>query len=431
MFESLSLISGPVPLAVLAASCLAVLGTVGWRRRIALKRQLLIGVPAAALATVALLMLFQRMGITNYGLPLTSALWGGFILLAIGLGAAGWTRLGWRQRAVAILALPLTLMSAGVLVNRQFQYLPTVGALTSYGSQHETTERALEKLRGTSKDASKLGYVVQIDIPGTKSHFNARPANVWLPPVWFADPTRKLPVIELLPGAPGSPSDWLVAGGAQQTAQAYATAHRGVAPIIVMPDPNGSETADTECVDSPLGNAETYLTEDVPDFVEKKFGAASATGSWAIAGLSAGGACSTMLALRHPDLYAAFADYSGLEGPTVGETMQPALTTQQLFGGSTAEYDAHQPAKLLATKRYPGMGGWFEVGSIDTGPLAAQQKLVPPARAAGITTCAAVIPNGNHDFETWTQTFRDSLPWLAARLRLTAAPASTAPATCS
>lgn len=55
----------------------------------------------------------------------------------------------------------------------------------------------------------------------------------------------------LLHGTPGTPQDWIDGGQAAATADAYAAAHGGRAPILVMPDINGSIDADTECVDSP------------------------------------------------------------------------------------------------------------------------------------------------------------------------------------
>ena len=189
-----------------------------------------------------------------------------------------------------------------------------------------------------------------------------------------------------------------------------------------MPDSNGSDFADTECVDSPLGNAETYLTVDVPAFMRANFGASTAPDSMAVGGLSAGGMCATMLALRHPTLYGAFGDYAGLTSPTVGESVNPQATTRALFGGSTAAYQAHDPLHLLATGTYPGMGGWFEVGTGDGGPLAAQRELVPMAQQAGIDVHAVEVPGAGHTFSLFAQAFADSLPFLSCRLGMTPDP---------
>src|SRR5437764_13987889 len=97
------------------------------------------------------------------------------------------------------------------------------------------------------------GIVVSIDIPGRSSGFQARPAQVYLPPAWFDHPRPKLPVVVLLHGTPGTPADWVDGGMAKVTADRWASGHGGVAPIVVMPDVNGSAFADTECVDSARG----------------------------------------------------------------------------------------------------------------------------------------------------------------------------------
>jgi S-formylglutathione hydrolase FrmB len=427
--SSISLVSGAVPVLAVTLAVLLLVGAVGWGRRRALRRQLFVALPVGILGVVGFTVLGVAVGFASDDLPAAFPLWLGMIVLALALCVVGWTSVRVWQRIVGILAVLATTLSAGVLVNASYGYLPTVGSLGGTSAEQVSTERDLARLRSRS-DADE-GLTVQVTIPGTVSGFAARQAYVWLPPVWFRDPARRLPVVELLSGAPGSPADWTRAGGADTTAQAFAAAHDGVAPILVMPDSNGSTTADTECVDSPVGHAETYLTVDVPSYVEKHFGAATTPGSWAVGGLSEGGECSLMLALRHPQLFSTFADFSGLQGPTVGETMQPQATTEQLFGGSTAAYAAHAPVDLLGSRTYPGLGGWFEVGSLDTGPLQAQQQLVPLARSAGITTCAAVVPGMAHSFQLWTAAFQDSLPWMAHRLGLAPAPSSTSPATCA
>ena len=201
-----------------------------------------------------------------------------------------------------------------------------------------------------------------------------------------------------------------------------------------MPDQNGTVDNDTECVDSSRGNAETYVTVDVPRFMRKTFGALpqpkGGRPTMAIAGLSEGGMCATMLTLRHPDLFAAFADYSGLTGPTVGFTIQPRETTEVLFGGNDAEYDRHNPVWLLKNRSFPKTSGWFEVGTADDLPLRSQRILVPLAIQAGVATCSKEIDGGGHNFSFWGQAFEDSLPWLSWKLGLTPKPADESGAVC-
>jgi enterochelin esterase-like enzyme len=271
------------------------------------------------------------------------------------------------------------------------------------------------------------GVTVELPIPGKVSGFRAADAFVWLPPVWFEKSAPKLPVIILLPGVPGEPSDWTRAAFADQTATRFANAHGGRAPILVMPDPNGSPTQDTECVDSPLGRAATYVNTDVVDFVRHEFDAATGEHSVAVGGLSAGGTCAMILGLRNPDEYTAIASYSGFASPTYQEDDRQQ-TIDILFGGSASAYAAHDPLQILRTRKFPQLSAWVETGSGDPGPLQDNEKLRPELEAAGVDTCWLVRPGG-HDFDFWQTAFAKSLPWLSARLGLTPEPASV-PATC-
>jgi S-formylglutathione hydrolase FrmB len=194
-----------------------------------------------------------------------------------------------------------------------------------------------------------------------------------------------------------------------------------------MPDPDGYKTVDSECVNSRFGNAETYLVEDVPAFARARFNASTAPGSLAIGGLSAGGTCSVMLALRHPDVYPTFASFSGFASPQYESTTLDE-TIDVLFGGSEDDFLAHDPVHLLENGTFPGLAGWFEVGDQDTEPLAAAHRLQPAAAKAGIATCILVRPGG-HDFDLWSQALQDAFPWLSWRLGLTPQPA-TEPAHC-
>jgi S-formylglutathione hydrolase FrmB len=123
-----------------------------------------------------------------------------------------------------------------------------------------------------------------------------------------------------------------------------------------------------------------------------------------------------MLALRRPEQFATFGDFGGLLGPRTGDGNEVGSTVKDLFGGSQEAFEAHEPEHLLRSRRYPGMGAWFESAADDPAPLAAARRLAPEARAAGIDTCLAVAPSGDHSFGAWAQAFKDSLPWMAARL---------------
>jgi S-formylglutathione hydrolase FrmB len=320
--------------------------------------------------------------------------------------------------AMVILVVVLVAANVGGWVNRHFDYYPTFDDLLGRTSADATSLAGL----GCTTVGTK-GKVVTLPIPGVVSKFPAREAQVYVPPAFCARPRPTLPVVVLLPGTPGQTSDWTRAGLADVTSDAFAREHGGKAPIIVMADENGSLTGDTECVDGPRGNAETYLTVDVPKFVTKRFQTATAPEQWAIGGLSEGGTCGLMLALRHPEEFRTFLDFGGLVGPRSGEDNVVGTSVTDLFAGDEAAFAAHEPLDLLRKGRYPQLAGWFEVGTDDPAPLQAIDELVPAARAAGIEACLVKVPGGEHTFQVWKQSYQDALPWLAHRLGLTSSAA--------
>ncbi len=424
MLALISLINGWLPTLIVALGLGSVVLAFDWFNP-AWKRQLLIGVPVT-LAIVGLAALGDDgLALVPYQFPNSYYFWVGLVVLAIAICIIGWRAAHPWRRVVSLLSILLTFAMALTLINENYQYYPTVRSLLGYVAADQVSLPQLDAIRAETRKTGHLpaeGFTLSIAIPGELSGFHARDAYVYLPPVWFRTPRPSLPVIELIQGTPGYPYDWTRGARADRTSNAFADEHRGTSPILVMPDPNGSFTGDTECVNSHLGHVGTYLTKDVPAFARKEFGAASGPNSLAVAGLSAGGTCSIMLAVRNPTIYQTFGDYSGYQAPSIGEGLDVVETVKGLFDGNRGDYDAHDPRLILKDKRFPGMAGWFEVGGQDSEADIAQKVMAPLARRAGIDTCVRVVPGGGHDFDTWEQAFKDSLPWLSWRLNLTPKP---------
>jgi S-formylglutathione hydrolase FrmB len=427
---NLSIVSGWVPAVAQVLAVVALALAVDWRSG-RWKHQIVLGVPIAVVVSLAVTLVL-RLGLSESSdVPWSTWAWGASFVLAVSVALTGRRGTGWPRRSAGIAAVILTLLVTLDSVNQQTDTFPTVDRLITLDPENVVDTPELQQIRNQVAATGRLpsqGAVVTVTIPPTVSHFSTRPAYVYLPPAWFAKVVPSLPTLVLLPGEPGGASDWTDGGDADNTADAFAKAHDGVAPIIVMPDPDGYATIDSECVNSKFGNAESYLVEDVPTYARAELHASKAPGSLAIGGLSAGGTCSLMLALRHPTVYTTFASYSGFAYPQYQETTR-AETIDTLFGGSVGAFDAHDPTKLLSGGHFNGLAGWFEVGDQDTQPLQAAHALQPAALAAGIATCIRVRPGG-HDFDLWSQALVDSFPWLSWRLGLIAEPVHE-PAICS
>lgn len=343
----------------------------------------------------------------------------------------------WFDRTVAVVAVLSSLLLGLAALNDYYHYYPTLAdAFNLTSRQHigSTAEQTVVRyssgktktpttsLEQTVQNIGTLpasGQVYQIAVPATASHFTTRHGWLYVPPIAFSPEKVNLPVMILLAGAPGGPNDWLNGGGAEQTLNAFAAQHHGVTPIVAMIDDLGSQLNDTECVDSARGNAETYLTVDVPNYLKANFDVSSNPANWAVGGLSDGGMCGAMLALRHPSTFHYFLDLGGGLGPNVGSQV---ATIAQLFRGSQKDFNEHQPSYILQHGSFKGsgLGGYFAVGSSDSTDIVnAVETLYHQGAAAGLTV-AEETTQGRHTFAVWQQQFHDALPWLSYRLGATA-----------
>ncbi|MET8582660.1 alpha/beta hydrolase-fold protein [Streptomyces collinus] len=199
--------------------------------------------------------------------------------------------------------------------------------------------KQLPKVRQVFKPADgpgmrTAGGVRVTQLKGRVSGVNAE-VYVWLPPQYDEPAYRgkKFPVVELLPGYPGSAKAWF--GSLKAHEQLLPLMRSGqVAPfILVAPRTNLLAGVDTGCANIPgQVNADTWLSIDVPRMVADNFRAQPAPQGWAVAGYSAGAHCAVKLAVAHPDRYRAAVSMSGYNDP-IGErnslaSQNPALRAE-------------------------------------------------------------------------------------------------------
>lgn len=312
-----------------------------------------------------------------------------------------------------VLATISVLMAVGAGVNGHFAYYRTLGSVFGKVPGNVVDEADLAGLCQNDDSVRSEGFLVNKEIPGEKSSFDAQEAWIYLPPAWCVEGGDPYPVIVLLHGTPSvnGTKDWIVGGEANKAADAFAADHDGRAPVLIMADSGGSN--DTECVDSEAyGNVETYLSEDVPAFASDdpllKGRVNEKAEGWAIAGLSERGTCALMLTLRHPDVFRSFGNYSGSHfGVGDGESQ-----------ADEKAYHQHDPSKLMKGGDLSDLGGWFEVGAEDRGTEDEMRTYVDQAVDADMSVCFSTVPNAGHTFTAFAPSFRDSLPWLAARAGL-------------
>ncbi len=419
--DQVSIITNPfVVISVLVSVALSAASVLrndpGWYRT----RLPIIVVVTSVSVLVLALVLHQTRTITDQ-YPVTFLLWVEWGVLAIAIapfGVRGCT--AWRI-PIQVLAAVIVPFTAFTLINTHYAYWPTVGDLR--GAPMTDQSAGLPPLSSTPPGKAKKnagaanpdhGTLAEVDIPSTNSGFVHRQTYTYVPPAFSSAPIGSLPVIIMFSGTPGNSNGWVRAGQAAKTADEYAKNHKGLGPIIIFPDENGSATADTECLDGPAGNADTYLTVDLPAFVKDKLGFDLTPDQTALVGFSEGGTCTITLALRHPNFSHRIVNLGGAITPSLTPQSE---TLNGLFGGDQAAMDAANSFTLLAANDYPDLIAWFATGSSPKNLVNVQNKGVAAFRDARATVYDEVVP-GIHNWEFASSQFARILPDLAKTIGL-------------
>jgi S-formylglutathione hydrolase FrmB len=439
-----SLMHGWIPTSIQVITAVVLALAVGWRSR----RWRAVWLPAATLVGGAAAYV-THWYIVDRGLsdePAPSTLW---LWIALTGMAAAVLVLGWRsarpwRRGATLLAVPLCLLSAALVLNLWVGYFPTVpvawNQLTS-GPLPDQTDQATVTALVAKRARPPHGSVVPVVIPADASHFKHRGELVYLPPEWFAsNPPPQLPTVMMIGGQFNTPADWTRAGNAIKTIDDFATTHHGKAPVLVFVDSGGAFNNDTECVNGIRGNAADHLTKDVVPYMVSNFGVSPTRSNWGIVGWSMGGTCAVDLTVMHPEMFSAFVDVAGDFFPNAGNRAQ---TIARLFGGNANAWAAFDPTTVINRHgHYSDVAGWFAISAdappaarrnfafADAGSIrrasrdaaanpsnqtAAAYSLCALGRANGID-CAVLPQPGKHDWPFADRVFAAALPWLAGQL---------------
>ncbi|MBY8844950.1 esterase family protein [Streptomyces sp. SP2-10] len=254
------------------------------------------------------------------------------------------------------------------------------------------------------------GGVRVTQLRGRVSGVNAE-VYVWLPPQ-YDDPAyrhRKFPVVELLPGYPGSAKAWFGAMRAHEQLLPLMSSGEVAPFILVAPRTNLLAAVDTGCANVPgQVNADSWLSVDVPKMVTDNFRAQPAPRGWATAGYSAGAHCAVKLAVAHPDRYRAAVSLSGYNDP-IGERSSLAAQTPALRA-------ANNPFLLLRKAPEPPPIALYLSGESGDGYQAAMA--LESVAKAPTTVRVVLLPRsaGGHTMALWRPQVDTVFRWLTLQM---------------
>ena len=335
------------------------------------------------------------------------------------------------------LALLLAAQAAAVLVvlvsiNDSYLLYDSWRDLTGGASTATTLETAAPATVGSgSSGDGAVGRPAGPDRPGVRSglHPDFRPAGtgllgaqltgarsglrgslyVWLPPE-YDDPAylgARFPVVELLPGQPGSPLAWFQVLQGQRTLQRLVSAGQARPMILVAAMSNTLGRSDAGCADLPGGpHTQTWLGTDVPAIVRSEFRASADPADWSVMGYSAGGYCSADLVVHFPGVFHSAVSLSGYTDPEAAVVLShPALTRRENPRLVMCAASPQPDVDLL-------MAGSMEDGRTVADARAMIAVLRPPAEGDLLT-----VARGGHTMDVWAAMLPDAFRWISRHLR--------------
>jgi enterochelin esterase-like enzyme len=234
---------------------------------------------------------------------------------------------------------------------------------------------------------------------------------VQLPPGYTdrVDASVRYPVIEAFQGYPGDAEQWIRTMNLGGVVAQQAASKRMRSALVVSPQVEIPAGMDTECVNGSAGNPqmETWLAQDVPNWVTHTFRVQTNRASWATIGLSAGGWCAAMVAMLHPAQYAAAIVMGGYFRPEFGSFYEAYPPGGQL---------AHRYDLVALSKRKPPpVAIWLETSHSDPISYNSSAAFLKAARPP-LALDATILQHAGHRISLWQGLLPGSLNWLGANV---------------
>ncbi|MEC4681055.1 MAG: alpha/beta hydrolase family protein [Nitrospirota bacterium] len=139
---------------------------------------------------------------------------------------------------------------------------------------------------------------------------SVKPMMIYLPPS-YADENTRYPVVYYLHGFTNTETVWTT-NGLDNLMDHLIEQGEVQEMIIVMPNANNRFNGSWYANSSVAGNYEDYMTQDLVEFVDRKYRTLPHRQSRAIAGVSMGGHGAMKLAIKHPEIYSTVVSQSGV-----------------------------------------------------------------------------------------------------------------------
>ncbi|MEH1858911.1 MAG: alpha/beta hydrolase-fold protein [Nostoc sp.] len=267
----------------------------------------------------------------------------------------------------------------------------------------QTTPSVLPTQRNTSNSATLLTY--KIETYDSQAMGASRTYGVSLPPGYEQNSKQRYPVIFLLHGGHGNPTDWFIQnkGQALKTVEQLYTTGKLPPSIIITPDGNdkrgSSPYRDPEYIDGPNGKVSTAVGDELVKVVQSRYRTINNPDFWAIGGLSSGGWGAINVGLHNVDRFSILFSHSGYFNDKSGPANSP------IFYIKTIPQQAQKRLKI-----------YLDSGTSDIDEIREAERFNKVLEQLKIYNSFRQFP-GSHTWQYWRKHLANSLTFVGEQFR--------------
>ena len=304
--------------------------------------------------------------------------------------------MNYKQSKILLLVSVLTLVGCN--------YRQTVAAKIPQQQDLQTTASVPATQHNAGDVATPLTY--KIETYDSQVMGASRTYGVSLPPGYGQNPKQRYPVIFLLHGGHGYPTDWFIQnkGQALKTVEQLYTTGKLPPSIIITPDGNdkrgSSRYWDPEYIDGPNGKVSTAVGDELVKVVQSRYQTLTNPDFWAIGGLSSGGWGAINVGLHNPAHFSILFSHSGYFQDKSGPINSPITYIKTI---------PPQAKKRLRI--------YLDSGKSDIEEIDQAEQFAKVLNELKIYNLFRQFP-GSHTWKYWRKHLADSLTFVGEQFRL-------------